>query len=128
MSDQHGTIHWNELNTRDPKGAISYYSKMCGWEFDTMPMPDGGDYHVAKKGDAMIAGIFDIAAMPELAKVPPHWFMYIAVEDVDAAAKETAAGGGKVIREPWDVPGVGRIAILQDPTGAAVGWMTPSEG
>jgi predicted enzyme related to lactoylglutathione lyase len=59
-------------------------------------------------------------------RVPTRWFTYIAVDDVDAAVKATEERGGKVIRPPFEVPGVGRIAILEDPGGAAVGMMTPA--
>ena len=128
MSENHGKVWWNELNTRDVEGAKAYYGATLGWSFDAMPMADtGGEYVVAKLGDQMVAGIFDIAAMPGMDDVPPHWFTYFAVDDVDAAAAATEAAGGQVQRPPWDIEGVGRIAIIQDPTGAMMGLMTPSD-
>ena len=57
--------------------------------------------------------------------VPPHWFSYLEVDDVDTRIAGVEANGGKVIRQPFDIPDVGRIAILADPTGAPIGWMTP---
>jgi hypothetical protein len=51
---------------------------------------------------------------------------YIAVDDVDARCKKAAASGGKVMREPFDIPNVGRIAILTDSRGVAIGLMTPA--
>lgn len=128
MSNLHGTIHWTELNTHDVAAAKDYYAKTCGWSFDSMPMEDGIEYHVAKSGEQMVAGIFDLKAMPEMKDLPSHWLTYIAVDDVDAATKETEAMGGKIYRAPWDVPGVGRVAIIADPTGAGFGLMTPSDG
>jgi hypothetical protein len=56
--------------------------------------------------------------------VPPHWFSYIEVDDVDARTAKVKASGGQVMREPFDIPGVGRIAIIADATGAHVGIMT----
>ncbi|WP_371685873.1 VOC family protein [Nitratireductor sp. OM-1] len=50
---------------------------------------------------------------------------YLSVDDVDAALEKAKAGGASVMREPFDVPGVGRIAILRQPGGAVIGWMTP---
>jgi predicted enzyme related to lactoylglutathione lyase len=47
-------------------------------------------------------------------------------DDVDARLKAAKAAGAKVLRGSFDVPGVGRIAIIQDPGGAAIGWMTPA--
>ncbi|MEM9584097.1 MAG: VOC family protein [Pseudomonadota bacterium] len=128
MSTPHGTIHWTELNTRDVDAAKAYYSKLCGWSFDTMPMEEGGTYCIGKIGDQMVAGLFDLTVMPETKDMESHWLTYIAVDDVDAAAKETEESGGKVYRAPWDVPGVGRVAIVADPTGAGFGIMTPSDG
>lgn len=125
MSDLHGTIHWTELNTRDVDKAVAYYTKVCGWRFDKTPM-ENGDYYVAMKGDQMVAGVFDLTVMPGMKDLPSHWLTYLAVDDVDAAANETEAMGGSVIRAPWDVEGVGRIAILSDPSGAAFGMMTPA--
>ena len=58
--------------------------------------------------------------------MPPHWFTYVAHSDVDAAVKENEAAGGQTMRPGFDVPDVGRIAIICDPTGAVVGIMTPS--
>ncbi|MEM8787802.1 MAG: VOC family protein [Pseudomonadota bacterium] len=126
MSENHGRIRWSELMTRDPEAATAYHTKVCGWAFEAMEMEDGQTYHIASTPDGMpAAGVMDMRPMEHLAQVPPHWFTYIAVDDVDAAVAETAAAGGRVQRAPWDVPGVGRIAILADPTGAVMGLMTP---
>jgi predicted enzyme related to lactoylglutathione lyase len=58
--------------------------------------------------------------------VPTHWFAYLAVDDVDQRLAAAKAAGAEVLREPFEVEGVGRIAIIRDPVGAAIGWMTPS--
>ena len=50
--------------------------------------------------------------------VPPHWMMYIAVANVDEAAKRVPELGGKVVAPPMDVFDAGRMAVVQDPTGA----------
>ncbi len=129
MSDSHGKVLWNELNTRDVEGAKAYYTAVCGWTFDTMPVAGGGgDYTVGKLGDDMVGGIFDITGMPGLDNVPAHWLTYIGVDDVDAGSAATKSAGGKVIREPFDIPNVGRIAIVEDPTGAVFGLMTSATG
>ncbi len=124
MSGHHGKVWWSELWTRDPVGARGYYAALTGWTFGEMPV-EGGVYHVASRNGEMTAGIMDISGMPGMDDTPPHWFTYLAVDDVDAAVQATTAAGGQVIRAPWDVPGVGRIAIVIDPTGATVGIMTP---
>ena len=70
--------------------------------------------------------MMDMNKTPGLENVPPHWFTYIAVDDVDAAVAATRTAGGRVIKEVFEVPDTGRIAIITDPTGAALGIMTPS--
>jgi predicted enzyme related to lactoylglutathione lyase len=120
----HGKFHWNELMTRDAEAAMAFYRATLGWTFDSMPMPNGA-YWVAKLGDDPVAGIFTMGQ--EQAGIPENWFAYIAVDDLDARLKRATASGGKIVREPFEVPGVGRIAILTDSNGAAVGWITPEE-
>lgn len=126
MSDTHGKVWWTELMTRDLEAAQKYYGDTCGWSFESMEMPDqGGTYVLALLDGKPTAGMMDMTGMPGMNGVPPHWFSYFAVDDVDRAASDTAAAGGRVQREPWDIPGTGRIAILEDPTGAMMGLMTP---
>ncbi|MEM8749977.1 MAG: VOC family protein [Pseudomonadota bacterium] len=121
----HGTIHWTELNTRDAEGAKAFYSKTMGWTYDSMPMDGGGTYWLAKNKDEMVAGIFDISS-GEMGDIPNCWMTYVAVDDIDKRAKMAKDNGATILQEPFDVPGVGRIAMIMQPDGAAVGWMTPS--
>ena len=120
----HGTIHWNELATPDVAAARAYYQATCGWTFDEMPMPNG-TYTICKAGDQMVGGMMDIKGLDN-PDVPPHWMTYIAVDDIDKVCAQTTAAGGTVANGPFEVPGVGRIAMIKDPTGAMIGMMTPS--
>ncbi len=124
MAD-HGTFYWNELMTRDAEAAKAFYAATLDWTFDAMPMPEGGTYWVAKVGDAPVGGIFTMDG-PKFEGVADHWFAYIAVDDVDASVGRAEAAGGTIRRPAFDVPGVGRIVILEDVNGAAMGWMTPA--
>ena len=121
----HGTFHWNELMTRDAEKAKRFYSATIGWTFDPMPMPNG-TYWVAKMGATPVAGIFPIGG-PEFEGVPESWMPYLAVDDIDARLKKATAAGAKVMRAPFEIPGVGRIAIIQEPGGAGLGWITPAK-
>lgn len=124
MAD-HGTFYWNELSTTDPAGARAFYESITGWTFGEMPMADGGTYHVGKVGETPAGGIMAMpAAVPS--GTPPFWLAYLAVDDVDAAVAKVGDGGGNVLTPPFDVPGVSRIAVIQDPQGAAVGLITPA--
>jgi predicted enzyme related to lactoylglutathione lyase len=120
----HGTFCWNELMARDVEKAKAFYATTIGWTFDAMPMPDG-TYWIAKQGDKPVGGIF-LMSGAHFEGVPEHWMPYLAVDDVDARLKTAMAAGATVIRSPFDVPGVGRIAILHQPGGAVIGWMTPT--
>ena len=126
MPGSHGTFYWNELMTRNVERAKKFYADTIGWSFDGMPMPGGGGtYWVAKMDGESVAGILDISA-PEFAQVPESWMSYLAVDDVDARAKKAVAAGAKLMKPIFDVPGVGRIAILMEPGGAGIGWITPA--
>ena len=129
MTD-HGAVHWNELNSRNVAKAKEFYKKTLGWSYDDMPM--GGDsmygtYTIIKSGDKMVGGMFEMKG-PMFDGVPENWFTYFAVDDVDKMLKKVKDAGGTVVRDPWDVPNVGRIAIIKDANGAVQGWMTPAPG
>ena len=89
-------------------------------------MADGDDYVVCMSDGKPVAGIFQLRSGMGVDEVTNHWFAYIAVDDVDARVQGAGAAGGAVLREPFDVPGVGRFAIVQDKVGAVVGWITPA--
>jgi predicted enzyme related to lactoylglutathione lyase len=126
MAAEHGTFYWNELMTRDVERAKKFYGQTIGWSFEAMPTPDGGTYWLAKMDDEPVAGIFDISG-PEYGQVPESWMAYLAVDDVDARVQRAVKAGAKLMKPAFDVPGVGRIAILMEPGGAGVGWMTPAQ-
>ena len=125
MRGSHGTFYWNELMTRDVEGAKKFYADTLGWNYDGMPMPGGGGtYWLATMDGEPVCGVFDISA-PEFGQVPESWMSYIAVDDVDARVAKAVKAGAKLMKPLFDVPGVGRIAILMQPDGAGIGWMTP---
>lgn len=119
----HGHFHWNELMTRDPEAAKSFYSEIVGWTFEPWQM-EAGTYWVCKSGDTPVAGIFDMNG-PDFEGIPAHWFSYLHVDDIDVCVESAKAAGGELMRPLFDVPQVGRIAIVKDPTGAALGWIKP---
>jgi len=120
----HGSFHWNELNTRDVDAARRFYGAAVGWTFEGMPMPTG-TYWVARSDGKAVAGILDITnLLPP--HVPNHWFTYVEVDDLEARLRVAEANGGTIVKPPFEVQGVGRIAIVADPTGAVMGWITPA--
>jgi uncharacterized protein len=122
---EHGNFHWNELMTRDADQAKKFYGEAIGWTFESMPTPEGGTYWIAKMGDTPVAGMFTMSG-PDFEGAPEDWMPYLAVDDVDARLKKATAAGAQVMRPPFDVPGVGRMAIIMQPGGAVLGWITPA--
>ena len=110
-------------DARRREGDKKFYGDTIGWSFEAMPMPDG-TYWVAKMGDKPVGGLFPLTS-PQFDGVPESWMSYLAVDDVDARVKKAEKAGAKLMRPIFDVPGVGRIAILTEPGGAGVGWITP---
>ena len=122
----HGSIHWSELVSADVEGSKKFFTEICGWTIQEMPMPNG-PYNICMVGEQPVAGIMGVEQIEADHEIMPHWMTYLAVDDVDAETNKVTGMGGTVIREPFDVPGVGRIAIVMDPGKAVVGIMTPAE-
>jgi predicted enzyme related to lactoylglutathione lyase len=80
---------------------------------------DAGVYTILKRGDQDVAGLYEMSG-PQFEGVPPHWATYVWHDDVDAAVVKAKALGAEVLGGPFDVPGVGRMAVLKDPQGAVV--------
>jgi predicted enzyme related to lactoylglutathione lyase len=109
----HGSFCWNELMTRDIDGAQRFYRDTVGWSFEPMKM-DWGTYWIAKSGDKNVGGMFELSS-PEFDGVPNSWMSYLAVDDVDARVTKAKKAGAKLMRPIFDVPDIGRIAILKPP-------------
>lgn len=126
MTWTHGKFYWNELMTRDLERAKKFYADTLGWTFDPMSAGGGPTYWIIKTGGEMVGGLFDISGH-DFDQVPESWMSYIAVDDVDARVAKAVKAGAQVMKPAFDIPGVGRIAILREPGGAGIGWMTPAQ-
>jgi uncharacterized protein len=116
-------VVWNELNTRDPEAAKSFYGAVFGWGFEEREF-ETGTYASIKVGEDSIGGMIDITGRaPD--EVPAHWLVYFAVDDVDATAAKATDSGGGVALEAFDIAEVGRIAIVKDPFDAVFAVMAP---
>ncbi|MCB1379191.1 MAG: VOC family protein [Alphaproteobacteria bacterium] len=119
---EHGTITWSELMTTEVEKAKDFYTRTLGVRFDAFDPTGDGKYWVATAGGKPAWGIMDMTDRPG---GPSGWFTYIAVDDVDARVRVAEAAGGKLCMPIFEIPTVGRIAILEDSTGSLIGWMTP---
>jgi predicted enzyme related to lactoylglutathione lyase len=113
MANAHGTPVWYELMTRDADAAQRFYAQVVGWTIASAGM-EGMDYRIctAPDGEA-VAGVMT----PPEGGPPPQWLFYIGVDDVDAAVDACTAAGATLQMPAFEVPEVGRMALLADPHG-----------
>ena len=115
-----GTISWSDLATTDQAGAKEFYSGLFGWEYDEQPIDDDTTYSMAKVGGRSAAAISPQQPQEAEQGIPPHWNVYVTVEDVDAISGQVGENGGSVLAGPFDVFNAGRMSVIADPTGAVL--------
>jgi predicted enzyme related to lactoylglutathione lyase len=118
-----GEFCWDELLTNDVAGARQFYQSLFGWGAKDWDMGPEGTYTLFSIGETPHAGMMQI---PEGAPQPPAWLPYVLVDDADANVARANEMGGQVALPPKDIPDVGRIAVLVDPTGAVFAILKPS--
>jgi uncharacterized protein len=119
--DKHspGSLCWIELATSDQLAAKEFYGGLFGWLANDTPMGPDTYYTMFQLDGRDAAAAYTLRPEQRSQGVPPHWIPYVAVESADAAARRAAELGGKVLAPAFDVFDAGRMAVLQDPTGAA---------
>jgi uncharacterized protein len=116
-----GTFSWVDLATTDAGAAKSFYGGLLGWDFEDMPVSDSPPYTMARIGGRTAAALYPKCDD----QAPPAWLSYVTVEDSDATAGRAAELGATIIDEAFDVLDAGRMAVLQDPTGAVFAVWQP---
>ena len=122
-----GEFSWVELATTDVAAAKSFYTKLFGWEAQDAPLPDGGVYTMFNLGGRPAAAGTPQQDQERAQGIPPHWNLYVSVDDVDKSAAKAAEMGGTVLAPPFDVMDAGRMAVLADPTGAVISLWQPNQ-
>ncbi|MFG2944774.1 VOC family protein [Streptomyces adustus] len=121
VAEETGSLCWVELYTPDIAAAAAFYHKVLGHETSAVPFP-GGTYTCLNPAgggeDSMFGGLVPLADDPTEAATGPYWLPYFEVADTDAAVAKAQEVGGTVRMPATDVPDVGRIAKLADPSGA----------
>ena len=111
------SIGWVELATRDVEAAQRFYGELLGWTFqDSANAPPGTRYSEYAAGDTHYGGLLQMTEA--WGDLPEHWSLYVVVPDLDIALSATDAAGGRLSVPAFNAPGVGRIARIDDPTGA----------
>jgi uncharacterized protein len=113
-----GSFCWIELATSDQNAAKTFYEALFGWTPNDMPMGPSDFYTIFRLEGRDAAAGCTLRPDQVAQHVPPHWMLYIAVDKVDPSAAKVSELGGKVIAGPFDVMDAGRMAVIQDPTGA----------
>jgi uncharacterized protein len=133
-----GEFCWVELGTTDQAASANFYRQIFGWSANDMPVGPRVRALLGARHENEVYTIFqlegrDVAASYKLRPdqlsngVPPHWNLYVAVQSADASATRAEQVGGKVLAGPFDVFEAGRMAVLQDPTGATFSLWQPNK-
>ena len=111
-----GQVSWMELSTTDLDGAAAFYAQLLGWTTTDMDMGAMGPYKVFRAGELSVGGAM---TKPEGSPGRSAWLTYFVSPDVDGAVAKAKERGATLLAEPFDVPDIGRMALLIDPWGAA---------
>lgn len=122
-----GSFCWLELSTTDQNAAKQFYSSLFGWAIDDQPMGPGQFYTMfnLEGRNAAAAATMDQDMRDQ--GVPPHWMLYMCVSSADDTVAKAQQAGGKVLAPAFDVFDFGRMAALQDPTGANFSIWQPQQ-
>jgi predicted enzyme related to lactoylglutathione lyase len=116
-----GTINWVDMVSTDLEAASAFYVGLFGWEPEDMAMPGGdGTYRCFRPGGRDAAAAGTMPAEMAAQGIPSHWNVWVA-GNADEATGRAAAAGGQVLMAPTTLGPSGRLAMVADPGGAAIG-------
>jgi predicted enzyme related to lactoylglutathione lyase len=111
-----------ELNTTNPDEAKGFYGKLFGWKLADMELP-AGTYTMIDVGDGTGGGMLK-QMMPG---APSAWLPYVLVDDIKTSTAQARELGANVLKDVDEVPDMGWLSIIEDPTGAVLGmWQAKS--
>lgn len=114
-----GTFCWIELTTTDGAAAKEFYTELFGWSIRDVPIGEGQVYTMLEIDGKEVAALYEMGEEQRSHGIPPHWVSYVSVASVDETMEKAQSLGGTVLMGPMDVFEEGRMAMFQDPTGAA---------
>lgn len=118
-----GTFCWADLGTPDAAAAKRFYTSLFGWTAEDRPMGPDACYTMLQIDGRAVAALYQQESVQQ--GMPPHWLSYISVASVNDVARRAKDLGGTALMDPFDVLDVGRMAMLQDPTGAVIALWEP---
>lgn len=113
VRDEPGSFAWTELNTRDLARSQAFFEAVFGHRAEKLPGHETMEYRTLHIGEATAGGLMQMNEQWP-AELPPHWMIYFAVADADAAVDKVKSLGGALHVPPFDTP-YGRIAVVSDP-------------
>lgn len=114
-----GEFCWTDLGTTDVARSSTFYQSIFGWERTDFPMgPGDAKYSMLRVDGEDACALYPMSDEQMKMAAPPSWLPYISVDSVDETVEKAKAAGGSVCLGPMDVMDKGRMAIIQDPTGA----------
>lgn len=120
-----GEFNWVDLPAHDFEKQSAFYEALLGWSHTDMPFGEGMVYRMFKSDGHNVGGVSQLSADMIAHGQPSAWNTYVATDDVDATVAMATELGGTVAMPPMDVPGSGRLAAIQDPTGAYISFWKP---
>jgi predicted enzyme related to lactoylglutathione lyase len=117
-----GTFIWNELVCSDQSACGEFYTELLGWECKEVDTGEGRLYSIFLKDGHIIGGMMSLT--DDKGSTSSHWEPYIAVDNVDICVEKITRLGGKILTPPHDLPDIGRVSLIRDPSGATVALVT----
>ncbi|MEK7724195.1 MAG: VOC family protein [Acidobacteriota bacterium] len=116
---QNGELCWYELTTQNVDAAKEFYQGLFGWNLEKSNVSPV-DYTEIHNANQAIGGMMQINEQwgEGWQNIPAHWMTYIAVDSCDETIEKIKSNGGNICVPPFDVPNVGRMSVVNDPSGA----------
>jgi len=115
-----------ELNTNDAAKAKKFYGGLFDWKLPEMPMGNGQMYTMVDVGKNPAGGVGGGLQQNPMPGAPSAWLSYVAVENLDKTVAKARSLGAQILEARIDIPGMGSMALLADPTGAMLGLWEPA--
>jgi uncharacterized protein len=113
-----GTFCWVELMTTNGEAAKKFYTELFGWTFTDNPIGPDMVYTMLKLNGKDVGALYQMSSDMTAQGIPPNWLSYVLTPSADESAAKAKQLGGTLMKEPFDVFDVGRMAVIKYPTGA----------
>ena len=120
-----GRFCWVDLAATDEVAARDFYGRLFDWRTRRHRLSDGSFTRFCL-ADEEIASVYQLSRRHRDHGVPSHWTPYVAVADAERTATRAETLGATVVVRPFDVPGIARIGLIEDPIGALFGLWEPA--